>query len=91
MLKIYQKEWHEGDILRIYQYKGKGKKGKCSNERSITLSSNLGKLYERILNARIKKKITITHAQARGRKGTTIMDHKINTLKELITCQGHQT
>ncbi len=34
-------EWQEREIIRIY--KGKGK---CSNERGITLSSNLGKLMK---------------------------------------------
>ena len=51
--KIYSEEeipksWSEGKIIRIY--KGKGKKGKCSNKRGITLSSNSGKLFERIIN-----------------------------------------
>ena len=51
--KIYKtekipQEWKHGRIIRIY--KGKGKKGQCCNERGITLSSNLGKLFERIIN-----------------------------------------
>ena len=45
--------WEEGEIIRLY--KGKGTKGKCSNERGITLASNVGKVYERIINERIKK------------------------------------
>ena len=40
--------WRIGHIKRLY--KGKGVKGKCSNERGITLASNFGKLYERIIN-----------------------------------------
>ena len=40
-------EWKHGRIIRII--KGKGKKGQCCNERGITLSSNLGKLFERII------------------------------------------
>ena len=55
--KIYTKEqipqqWQHGEIKRLY--KGKGTKGKCSNERGITLASNAGKLFERLLNNRIK-------------------------------------
>jgi hypothetical protein len=46
--------WKTGEILSIY--KGKGKKGKCTNERGITLSSNFGKIYERINNERVAKK-----------------------------------
>ena len=34
-------KWKKGLIKRLY--KGKGKKGKCSNERGITLASNFGK------------------------------------------------
>ena len=48
-------EWQEGEIITMY--KGKGIKGKCSNERGITLSSNFGKLYERIINERAKNDI----------------------------------
>ena len=44
-------QWQKGQI-----YKGKGKRGKCSNERGITLASNFGKLFERILNNRAKDK-----------------------------------
>ena len=39
-------QWQIGEITRLY--KGKGVKGKCSNERGITLASNFGKLFERI-------------------------------------------
>ena len=78
MNNIYETEdipqsWQEGEILRIY--KGKGKKGKCSNERGITLSSNAGKLFERIINNRITQKIKITEAQAGGQKGKATADH----------------
>ena len=36
------KTWLEGETLRLYKYKET--KGKCSNERGITLGSNIGKL-----------------------------------------------
>ena len=69
--RIYEKEetpeeWKEGTI-RIY--KGKGVKGQCANERSITLSSNLGKLYKRIINNKIQTIIEMTEAQGGGRRG----------------------
>ena len=64
-------------------YKGKGVKGKCSNERGITLSSNFGKLYERIINERVLDKINMSEAQAGGRRGSSTVDH-IVVLKELI-------
>ena len=71
----------EGKIIRLY--KGKGTKGKCSNERGITLASNLGKVYERIINERIKKELQITKAQAGGKPGNSTADHLI-VLKEAI-------
>jgi hypothetical protein len=74
-------EWREGTITKIY--KGKGQKGKCSNERGITVSSNIGKLYERIINERSLKKINISSAQAGGKKGTATTDH-LMILKETI-------
>ena len=66
-------EWREGTIIRIY--KGKGKKGRCCNERGITLSSNLGKVYERIINNKIMNKINMTENQGGGRKGSSTTDH----------------
>ena len=86
---IHEKEdipnsWLKGEIIRLY--KGKGKKGKCSNERGITLASNVGKLYERIINDRIKKHIRLTEAQAGGIAGSATADHLISlkqTIKEI--------
>jgi hypothetical protein len=66
-------QWQHGEIKRIY--KGKGKKGKCSNERGITLASNFGKLFERLMNDRIKKETKITEIQAGGQKGVSTADH----------------
>ena len=65
--------WKKGTIITIY--KGKGQKGKCSNERGITLSSNMGKLYERIINNRAKKKVQISDMQGGGKKGANTVDH----------------
>ena len=74
-------EWQLGEITRLY--KGKGTKGKCSNERGITLASNYGKLYERMINNRILDILDITEAQAGGRKGSSTVDHII-IAKEVI-------
>ena len=54
-------QWQKGHIKRLY--KGKGIKGKCSNERGITLGSNMGKLYERIINNRALEQIKTTQSQ----------------------------
>ena len=69
--KVYTEEqipqqWQHGEIKRLY--KGKGTKGKCSNERGITLASNAGKLFERLLNNRIKEETKITESQAGAKK-----------------------
>ena len=64
----------------------KGTKGKCSNERGITLASNAGKLYERIINERVKNVTEITEAQAGGIPGSATADHLIalkQTIREL--------
>ena len=78
--------WLKGEIIRLY--KGKGKKGKCSNERGITLASNIGKVYERILNERVKQHVVITNAQAGGIEGNSTVDHLIvlkQTVKEITS------
>ena len=84
--RIHQNEqippsWLQGHIIRLY--KGKGTKGKCSNERGITLASNIGKVYERIINERVKKVVQITEAQAGGIPGSATVDHLI-VMKQTI-------
>ncbi len=37
-------QWQNGEIIRIY--KRKGAKGKCSNERDVTLASNVGNVLK---------------------------------------------
>ena len=74
-------QWQHSNIVRIY--KGKGIKGKCSNERGITLASNIGKTFERIINNRITKQIIVTDAQAGGIKGRSTAEH-IMILNELL-------
>ena len=59
--EVIPKQWQQGNIIRLY--KGKGTKGKCSAERGITLASNTGKLFERLINNRIKKEIKTSEAQ----------------------------
>ena len=73
--------WNTGTVTTIY--KGKGKKGKCSNERGITVANNIGKIYERIIDNRSRQQVTITEAQAGGMKGKATADHLL-ILKELI-------
>ena len=68
------------NIWRVYITRAKGK---CSNERGITLASNFGKVYERLLNERVKKEVHITEAQGGGITGNATVDHLI-VLKEAI-------
>ena len=75
------KAWEEEEIIRLY--KGKRQKGKCSNERGITLASNVGKVCERIINQRVKQQVRITKAQAGGKSGCATVDHLI-VLKQTI-------
>ena len=83
-------QWLLGNIVRLY--KGKGQKGKCSNERGITLASNMGKIFERMVNNRAVKLVNMSNAQAGGKKGAATVDH-ILVLKDLIRIgkdQGRQ-
>ena len=74
-------QWNEGSLKRLF--KGKGVKGKCSNERGITLASNVGKMFERLVNNRIGPEVNMSDAQAGGVKGRATVDH-ILILKELV-------
>ena len=80
-------QWKEGDLKRLF--KGKGIKGKCSNERGITLASNVGKMFERLVNNRVVPTIQMTDAQAGGTKGRATVDH-ILILKELASIAKQQ-
>ncbi len=80
-------QWQEGEIIRLY--KGKGVKGKCSNERGITLASNFGKVMERVINNRAKEKVNVSHAQAGSKQGSATVDH-ILTLKEAIQTERNK-
>ena len=73
--------WAEGEIIRLY--KGKGQKRKCYSERGITLASNAGKVYERIIKERVKQQIQLTKAEAGGKSGCATVDHRI-VLKQTI-------
>ena len=55
-------QWLNGNITRLY--KGKGTKGKCLNERGISLARNAGKLFERMGNNRATTTAQMTAAQA---------------------------
>lgn len=86
--KQIPEQWRFGEIQPIY--KGKGTKGKCSNERGITISSNVGKLFERLANNRMSKELYISDAQAGGKKGRSTADHNliVDELINITKAQG---
>lgn len=63
-----------GILLSIYK---KGGSRKCSNYRGISLLNIVLKIYERILEKRIKIIIEsqLEDAQSRFRKGSGVQDH----------------
>ena len=64
-------DWKEAEIISIY----KGKDPEViGNYRGISIASNLGKLFERILNNRVKEVITYTEAQAGGKAKYSTVD-----------------
>jgi len=75
------RQWQEGRIKRLY--KGKGLKGMCANERGITLASNVGKVFERVINNRNLEKLKMTDNQAGGKKGRATADH-IMTIHDVV-------
>ena len=74
-------QWQKSNIIKLY--KGKGKRGKCSNDRGISLGSNVGKTFERIINNRATQIINMSENQAGGKKGKATVDH-IAVLNEAI-------
>jgi hypothetical protein len=64
-------------------YKGKGTKGKCSNERGITVSSSFGKVFKRIINKRAKLCTNVSDAQAGGKEKKSTTDHLL-ILNEIV-------
>ena len=54
-----------------------------TNMRRISVSSNVGKVFEHIVNNRILKILPFTEVQADGRKGRSLTDH-ILYLKSMI-------
>ena len=59
-------QWNTGVISSLY--KGRGDREDMRNMRGIDVSSNVGKVFERIINNRVIKVLPFTEAQAGGRK-----------------------
>ena len=73
--------------------KGKKNKELLWNKRGISLSNNIWKLFERVINKRIKKILQLTQAQAGARENRAAVD-QIFTLKAITqntTSKGQPT
>ena len=55
-------QWKEAEIISLY--KGKGDREKMEFRRGITLTSNIEKLLERVINNRLVKDLEFTEGQA---------------------------
>ena len=81
--KTIPKDWEIGIILPIFK---KGDNRNCTNYRGITLLSTALKIYERILERRLRTLIehTLTETQSGFRRDRSVHDH-VFTLKETIS------
>uniref|UniRef100_A0A1Y1MCV0 Reverse transcriptase domain-containing protein n=1 Tax=Photinus pyralis TaxID=7054 RepID=A0A1Y1MCV0_PHOPY len=75
-------DWDEGLVVPIFK---KGDPHDCGNYRGITLLSTTLKLYERILERRLRTIIetTLSEPQSGFRPGRSVQDH-IFTIKQII-------
>ena len=90
LLELYNKLWseeiipHDWEIGQIVPIHKKGDKKQCQNYRGISLLSLPLKLYELILEEKLRKTIepTLMEAQSGFRKGRSVQDH-IFTIKQV--------
>ena len=84
-------DWQIGIIAPIYK---KGDSKECSNYRGITLGSTVGKLYGRILESRLRKKVehTLEESQSgfRKKRGTVDQIFIVRQLCEKAAKVGRQ-
>lgn len=91
LLEVCNKAWEEGTIPEDWQIgvivpiHKKGDTKDCSNYRGITLLSSALKIYERLLEEKLRIHIepTMDEAQSGFRKGRSVHDH-IFTIKQII-------
>ena len=60
-------------------------------KRGITLASNVGKVFERIINERVRTKVKMSENQAGGKKNSATTDHILilqTAIKEMIKKNG---
>lgn len=80
--EIIPEDWKIGLIVPIFK---KGDNKDCNNYRGITLLNTATKVFEKIIEKRLRKEVepTLTEAQSGFRKGRCTQDH-IFTIKEIM-------
>ena len=74
------RDWKVSYINSIYK---RGNRNECSNYRGISITSSIGKLYERVLKVRIEGEAAEIEEQSGFRAGRSCVDNMF-TLKHLI-------
>ena len=74
------RDWKTSYINSIFK---KGNRKECSNYRGISITSSIGKLYERVLKVRIENEAIEIEEQNGFRPGRSCIDN-IFTLKQLV-------
>ena len=84
--KIFENEtmpisWNKSNTINID--KGKPDKELLDNKRGISLTNNICKIFEKVMNNRIKSVLSFTEAQTGGREGRSSFD-QLFILKSVI-------
>ena len=84
--KIFENEtipisWNKSNTINID--KGKPDKELLENKRGISLTNNICKIFEKVINNRIKSALSFTEAQAGAREGRSSVD-QLFILKSVI-------
>ena len=90
--KIFENEtipisWNKSNTTNID--KGKPDKELLDNNRGISLTNNICKVFEKVINNRIKSVLSFTKAQAGAREGRSSVDQLI-TLKSVLQQRNFQ-
>ena len=70
--KLWKKSWEKLDTINID--KGKPEKKLLENKTLISLTNNIRKKIEKVINNRIKSALSFTEPQAGARKGKSSVD-----------------
>ena len=93
LTRLFKELWSEGEIpqdfkdaLIIYLYKTKGDRRLCDNHRGISLLTNDGKIFARVIvnrpTTRLKSTFSDSQCRFRSGKGTTDMPFAARQVQE---------